>query len=261
MVLLPPFYLDLTVAIGNPKNEWLGTGFLYGSPNKPIYLVTNKHVLEDIHEKYEEIVIRFNDETSSTDFHVNIGTEEQPEYFNHPDGNIDISIISLSYIIELNEAKFNSGLKIGAFEAQNSAYTIEEMKDNSVAEGDFIYVIGFPMGMDSVNKKSPIVRTGCIARISDLYNQESNQFLLDTFVFPGNSGSPIILKTEFQSYRAPLIGIVDGYETYKETLVTENEAHFRSCIVQNAGLAKVYPVDFIDQTIIAYEKGHLTREH
>ena len=161
-------------------------------------------------------------------------------------------------IIELNDAKFNSSLKIGAFEAKNSAYTIEEMKNKSISECDIIYVIGFPMGMDSINKKSPIVRTGCIARINDLYNQESNQFLLDTFVFPGNSGSPIILKTEFQSYRAPLIGIVDGYEIYKETLVTENEADFRSVTVQNAGLAKVYPVDCINLTITAYEKGHPT---
>jgi hypothetical protein len=263
MVLLPYYFLDLTVAIGNPIKEWVGTGFLYGNQNRSaIYLVTNQHVLEDIHEKYEQIIIRFNDETSSKDFYVNLGTKDTPTYFNHPDKAIDISIIKDIHINSVDDEVEIKKLKIGAV-VKEIRYTIKQMEDIPIREGDFIYVIGFPMGMDSITKKSPIVRTGCIARINDIYNKESNQFLLDAFVFPANSRSPVILKPEaifFEGYgsgvkEARLIGIVNSYESYKETLVTENKAEFRSVSVQNAGLAKVYPVDFINETITAYEKG------
>lgn len=252
---MPSYFLDLTVAIGNPNKEWVGTGFLYGNSIKnEVYLVTNKHILEDIHEKYNQIVVRFNDENSSEDFYVDLERNEAPTYFNHPINDIDISIIPYKkYFSRDKESKKPRSLKIIYADTTNITYTIAEMKVKSISEGDFIYTLGFPMGMDSINKKSPIVRTGCIARIDDLYNNESDQFLLDTFIFPGNSGSPVILKPE-SNVQARLIGIVDGYIDYKEELFTEKGV-LRGTSVQNAGLAKVYPVDFINQTITAYEKG------
>jgi len=70
VALLPPTFLDTVVAIGvgdDPeRRRWLATGFIYGEFQKKIaqsnqkqyqlWLITNKHVLEDLKEVY----IKFN---------------------------------------------------------------------------------------------------------------------------------------------------------------------------------------------------------
>ncbi len=54
-------------------------------------------------------------------------------------------------------------------------------------EGDYIYVLGFPMGLVSVDRQHAILRSGAIARIRDLFENKSRDFMIDALVFPGNS--------------------------------------------------------------------------
>ena len=69
-------------------------------------------------------------------------------------------------------------------------------------EGDFIYALGFPMGLVSKDRQHVMVRSGIIARIRDLYENRSTDFTVDAFVFPGNSGGPLV------NSKGQVVGIV-----------------------------------------------------
>ena len=96
-----------------------------------------------------------------------------------------------------------------------------KLKEIGSTAGDGVFVLGFPMDLAGAQLNYVIVRQGIIARINELLDKASSTFLLDAFVFPGNSGSPVILKPEITSIegtphnmRAYLIGVVDSYKAY-----------------------------------------------
>lgn len=260
MALLQPALLDSTVAIGTRTKEWIGTGFIYGFLHEEgknverkgeVYLVTNKHVLEGLHR----IIVQFNDKSggSSDFFHLELyDNNGKPLYFNHPNSDIDISIINIEYDLL-------SKFKAPVIDNKVHTYSINEMSEIGVIEGDFIYVVGYPLGMANVaNKKRAIVRHGCISRISDLYEENSNEFLIDSPVFPGNSGSPVIIRPEKNSIdgtkvvkEGRIIGIVTGFIKYNEVAYSKNDGEI--IFSTNTGLAIVHPIDYIDQTITEYE--------
>jgi hypothetical protein len=102
------------------------------------------------------------------------------------------------------------------------------------------------------------VRSGTLARVRDLLARTSKIFLVDAFVFPGNSGGPVILKPEAiaiegtKAQIAPyLIGIVQAYVPYQDVAVSLQTGRPRVIFEENAGLAAVHPVDFIEETIAA----------
>jgi len=49
-----------------------------------------------------------------------------------------------------------------------------------------VLVLGFPLGLRSETYASPIARRGIVA------HKENKSVLLDAFVFPGNSGGPVV---------------------------------------------------------------------
>jgi hypothetical protein len=68
-----------------------------------------------------------------------------------------------------------------------------------------------------------IARSGIIARIRDTLNRSNKEYLIDAFVFPGNSAGPVINKLEAMAIKgtklqmaAFLIGIVKSYVPYQD---------------------------------------------
>lgn len=268
MALIPPFFLDTVVAIGtaNTKGEksWIGTGFLYGQliadKKYKVYLVTNKHVLEG----KDFILVRFNPKTNdpSTDFPISLRQKnEQFTWTSHPDPKIDIAVIN----INANLLK-EKGMKFRFFESDTHISTISDMKNSETAEGDFIYVLGFPMGIVAHDRQNVICRNGTIARIRDLYEGRSNDYLIDSFIFPGNSGGPVISKPEFISIEgtkantnASLIGIVKQYVPYHDVAYSHQTNRPRVIFEENSGLSLVVPADFIIGTIEFDQKRQLNQ--
>src|SRR5207248_1509243 len=87
----------------------------------------------------------------------------------------------------------------------------------------------------------------------------SSSFLLDSFVFPGNSGGPVALKPELLSIQgtksvsqAYFIGVVTSYQTYQEAAVSPQTKRTRIIFEENSGLAEVLPPDYIEETIKAW---------
>lgn len=273
MAFIPPRYIDCVVAIGSiieGQSKWTGTGFLFGklsektpddSNKYDVYLVTNKHVLE----KLDIILVRFNPQTnqSAKDYPVSLknGTGRQI-WTGHPDVDVDVAILRLDF-----QSMRDDGMKFSFFQSDKDIATIDELIQNQTAEGDFTFALGFPMGLVSADRQHVFVRGGVIARIRDLFEKRSKDFVIDAPVFPGNSGGPVISKPEIHSIqgtivsnKAFLIGLVKSYIPYIDVAISQQTNRARITFEENSGLTKVEPVDHIMQTIEIQERNQLIGE-
>ena len=223
--LIPPFFLNNVGALGNealrqtdptqpPKLEWVtvGTGFFYGYLVKDdpepanrqyqIFLVTAKHVIEEYKKaqqdnpKLEDIRVRVNPKNSASvaqEFTLSShpGPNESTWFF-HP--SMDIAVLQVDFTFLKNK-----GIEPGAFRNDQDVAYRAKMKELDISPGDGVFVLGFPMNIAGRQRNYVIARQGCIARIGEMLDGASSSFLLNSFVFPGNSGGPVVLKPEFLS--------------------------------------------------------------
>lgn len=272
MALIPPFFIDCVVAVGsrNPNGEkrWFGTGFLVGRHHKEVpaekknyhlFLVTNKHVLKDI----ESIIVRFNPKTEepARDYDISLVPRKELVMVGHPDPDIDVVAISINAdLLQKDQARF------AFFALDEHTLRIADFKEHGISEGDFVYVLGFPMGIVSPDRQYVIVRAGVIARLRDTVDKKSREFLIDANVFPGNSGGPVVLKPEVVSIegtkstnRGTLIGIITSYVPYQDVAISQQTGRPRIIFEENSGLAAVVPSDFIIETVEETFKQLMTR--
>lgn len=261
MALIPPFYLDCVVAIGTTdadgNHRWVASGFLYGvrlPEGKPrtyqVYLVTNRHVLAELPRAY----LRFNPQADkpAREFDLSLFDDlGEPLWFCHPDPEADVAVMPINFDL-LQERE----MQVAYFENDAHVAGIAAMNELGITEGDFAYILGFPMGLVGDHRNAVIVRSGTIARIRDTLAKSNKTFLVDAFAFPGNSGGPVILKPEaiaIDGTRAPavslLIGIVRAYVPYEDVAVSLQTNRPRVVFEENSGLAAVQPVDLIEETL------------
>jgi S1-C subfamily serine protease len=281
--LIPPMYVDSVVALGSmqpvpqsgqpPRVEWktVGTGFFYGylitndpEPAKRIYqtyLVTARHVVLQHLQAFGDLHVRVNPKDPASEGRgFEIATtpgKAKPgntAWAFHPDASIDIAVILVS--IPFLRAQ---GIAPGFFRSDEDAANRAKLKEMEVSAGDGVFVLGFPMNLAGVQRNHVIARQGVVARVSEMLHGASRTFMIDSLVFPGNSGGPVILKPEIAAIQgtkshlsAALLGLVTGYHTYIDTAVSPQTGHPRVTFEENSGLAEVLPVDFIEETINAW---------
>lgn len=271
MALLPEFFKDCVVAIGTEieKNSeekekiYIGTGFLVGyciniqeqevrKKQYEIYLITNKHVVE----KKNSILLKFNSkiQKNTKDYSVSLIDKNGTKLYSSCDiENVDIVAIRLNPQVLINDES-----AFAYFSLDEHALTVQQMQNQEIAEGDFVYTLGYPMGMVNDIKNVPICRMGCIAYISKIlkYKLQDLDFLIDSQTFPGNSGGPVIIKPEAISIagtkaipKAALIGILHSYIPYRDNCISIQTGKITQIHEENSGLTLVHPVDFIVRTI------------
>jgi S1-C subfamily serine protease len=275
---IPPFYVDTVVALGanvsagpGQPSVWTtaASGFLYGmamdqetDPTKHKYrtfLVTNRHVLAN----RNEISVRINAELETSpvrEFVLKLKDEHGGSLFvSHPDLSVDVSVVQING--ELLRAEH---LKSAFFASDKFVADRAKMKDMGTSIGDGVYVLGFPMGISGTLLRNYVIaRRGSIARISDALNLSANTFLIDAFVFPGNSGGPVVsalnvvalagTKSPSSTY---LIGMVKSYVPYDDVAFSRQTGRPRLVSEENSGLAEVIPVDYINETVAASLKAN-----
>jgi len=265
LAVLPPFFLDAVVALGvgdDPaQRTWIGTGFLYGAlikkgdpANKSyhVFLVTNRHVLEG----QSNIWIKFNPATGSStqDFEITLrATNGRYRWIGHPDSAVDLGAIFIN-------AQFlrSQSMRFNYFRDDDHTFTLAQLGSEGVAEGDGVFVLGYPMGLVDAGRQTAICRNGCIARVQDVIAAGVGDFLIDAAVFPGNSGGPVILRPEALSItgtksisKANLIGVVQNYLPYEDVAVSRQTGRPRITFDENSGLSSVIPVDRINELMTA----------
>jgi S1-C subfamily serine protease len=261
MSIIPDFYLDSVVSLGTKNVDPItqeesyfsvGSGFVVFKRTDGelghCFIVTNKHVIED----FKLMHARFNHKDgTSSEIELVLIDERGLRYSLHPDPDIDIAVIYINI-------EFFRSRQLDVKEVIIDIHSLKrnEMESAGLSEGSFIYSLGFPMNLIDI-KKTPICRMGCISRIRDLYsNHQKKSYIIDTQVFPGNSGGPVLSRPEVISIegtpshnRCSIIGIVYAYIPYQETLISSQDNKPRSIVQENSGLALVHPVDYIFEVI------------
>jgi hypothetical protein len=126
-------------------------------------------------------------------------------------------------------------------------------KFENIVEGDDIFFLGFPLGIASEKKVSPLVRGGMIS-----LKREDRTFLIDATVFPGNSGSPVFLKPSVVDFSkrqigvetpAKFLGIISGYLPYVDAAISPQTGRTRISFEENSGLAVVHSADLVTEIL------------
>jgi hypothetical protein len=289
--LLPPSMIDSVVALGAmvntappgqpPKIEWatLGTGFFYGykvhddpdvtKRQYEVYLVTAGHVVSELKQSQQgDLLVRINSKDPalpSKTFNIPFNPNAQEStWFFHPKFDPKTAIVP-DYDISAVRVDGHTIKELGAEFVENDEHAadVKKLKDIGASAGDGTFVLGFPMNLAGFQRNYVIVREGIIARISEMLNDKSTTFLLDSFVFPGNSGSPVIIKPELTSivgtepnHTAYVIGMIHGYRTYTDVAVSQQTHKPRIIFEENSGLAEVIPMDRVNETIEAFRASH-----
>lgn len=213
--LIPPFFFSSVVAIGTHESQpelgggvgqhWFteGTGFFYGylvhddkDPAKKqyaVYLVTAAHVLKEhpdscrqtsVEERVhcqDTILIRLDAAEASgpaKEFEIPL-----THWFYHQDPSIDLAATPIP-IMWLRD----NGIQSSFFSNDAASATKAQLQDIGTSAGDGVFILGFPMNLAGEQKNYVIARQGAIARISEMLEGASKTFLVNSFVFPGNSG-------------------------------------------------------------------------
>ena len=272
MALLPPSFLDTTVALGAPTADgavaYAATGFLYRHPVQPtpdappaqywIFLVTNRHVAAN----YPELHMRLNGGAGESAKVYTLsaeGDDVTKPWITHADPSVDVAV----RLINAPEVAA-AGTTLMAFDSEQHAFARDQASQSGISEGDGVFVLGFPLGLAGDERNYVIVRQGVIARIRDWLSGDAYDFLIDASIFPGNSGGPVLIKPEViattgtqPNHRCGLIGMVSSYVPYREIAVSKQTGRPRMIFEENSGLCVVVPVDQIRETVVrALETYH-----
>jgi len=258
MAIIPKPFMDAVVSLGVRNSQqqisWIGTGFFVGrkvgnNGNVRPYLITNKHVVE----RKDQLFFRMKEQSGSLKV-VSCPIENKDgstSVLYHQNPNIDIAVIALdAKIINDNNLLFPS------FDIDTAAMDSKELRENGVDEGTLIHMLGFPMRLVNVDSGLPICRLGCIARMSEAQIEENHNILVDIQNFPGNSGSPVVIRPEQISIegtkaldRCVLAGIIHSYISYEKSFVNSQTGKKVEIRSENSGLALMHPVEYIREII------------
>lgn len=202
----------------------IGTGFFVernlSDGKKKIYLVTNRHVIEDASELSLDFCTTFDKRPVIGGIHrINL-SEVSGSYVVHPDDNIDIAVLECTGLfVQFPETFYFKAVNMDLFA------TFSEPELN-VAQS--IYFIGYPSAIYDTKNNLPIVRTGIIASNPKLDYEGDKKFIIDAQVFPGSSGSPVYIDLTFENIKNGQI-VLDENRNIKllgivaQTMIRNNE--------------------------------------
>jgi len=272
--VIPPFFVDSVVAIGHNEQNSVGSptwvteasGFLYGyliqddpDPVKrfyEVYLITNRH--RHVIQNHATVFVRLNSKQPSGRGQVFdapvIGEHGASSWFAHGDPNVDIAGVRIDWKLLQDR-----GIDFAFMTSDTNAADTKKMAEIGVSAGDSVFVLGFPMNLAGQQRNYVIVRPGAIARVSDLIESAAPILLIDSHVFPGNSGGPVILQPSAiaiegtkRNHTAYLLGVVKSFIPYVDVAISPQTQRARVTFEENSGLAEVVPIDRINEAIEAW---------
>lgn len=161
-----------------------GSGFFYfiGDEKEHIFtIITNKHVISSSDTIGVEVPIIKNGIRGAQRFILKLSSI----IMNHPNPNVDLVVICINNIID--EIEKNEMIPDFIFYSKDDFPNIEL---NFIED---IFMIGYPNGIEDNFNHYPIIRKGITATHPLKNFNGNNEFLADISIFPGSSGSPVII--------------------------------------------------------------------
>jgi S1-C subfamily serine protease len=226
-----------------------GTGFLvaYTDPRLPKetffeYLVTNRHVAECWDErnhprKVQTMKIRVNAKDGSSR-----RLDADPAAWRVPaDDSVDLAAMPVL---------LPDDLLIAAISLNDFA-TKDFMSSNQIAEGSPILLSGYFYQFPGERRFQSIVRQGILSmvpdeRVTTTTGKPGTVYLCDVHIFGGNSGSPVMVTTDWLGMGGyHLLGVVSGNYVEDEDFNLEITTKVKGNARANSGVAMVVPADLV----------------
>jgi hypothetical protein len=176
-------------ASGKPIFVVTGTGIIFGlndDPTSTPWLVTAKHVFLDPSEEWEPetLQVRFPwfDERPVGEYlgiRVELMKNGKKRWLSHPDEHVDLACLPLTVTKE--DTGRNNVHRVGLGDLAT---------EDEIYEGAPVVVLGYPGAVGPSFWTRAIVRQGIVSWVSPS-QPESSVFLIDSNIFPGNSGGPV----------------------------------------------------------------------
>lgn len=208
-------FLRSTVLItfeAGPNQTSAGTGFFLFRPvtgdQGHVLLITNRHVLPRAGTPKSirlRVTVGVGDKATVRLIEIPIvGTNGRylPTVRFHPNPRFDVAAVNITDAI-VKENVQATWLPLDLLS------TPQRLKDENITVGDEIFLLGYPNAIFDARNVSPILRTGVIATVpaegyafNDALKSQFglpdriDGFLVDANVFPGSSGSVVILKQQ-----------------------------------------------------------------
>jgi len=167
----------------------IGTGVIFGSPeeqSRTPLLVTAKHVFFDPKEGWDPELIRlrfawFEDRPVEDYLGIPIRLKEKGRHLwtPHPNPSVDLATIPLLITRDVAGRDSVSPVPVTHFVGAADIY-----------EGAHVIVLGYPGAIGPAFWTRALVRSGVIAWVNPK-NPAGEQIIIDSLVFPGNSGGPV----------------------------------------------------------------------
>lgn len=243
------FYSTIKIETKDQQgNLGSGTGFFVfkrvDKDHIAIFLVTNKHVIENT-ESGKLIFHEGKDEKMSAlkgneKIELELGSLDWSNlWFYSSDKDLDLviaPIIPLTIFIKKSINKYCYFQPIDL----NAIPDIEKIKKISSLEE--IMFIGYPNGIGDHFELTPVIRRGHLS--TPLYKDfnKKSEFLIDASVFPGSSGSPVLIMSEGSFFednsmvignRLLFIGVVSA--VYEKTQFNELQAVTIPTVIKKHG--------------------------
>jgi len=216
----------------------LGTGFILLTTNKHIVVVTAKHVVvDDSNNIRSNLAIRLNERSNTTT--ILTDTFLRPivgDWFVSKDVDLACRLIT-----------YSDSWDVKAFPLDRF------LPQKRVNAGAPVVVLGFPMGLRSERYAAPVARRGMVARSG------SDELMIDAFIFPGNSGGPVVYTPPLKigggsggiTVESPyveiemIIGLVVNYIPFTDVAISSQTRRPRITFEENSGLCHAIPSDKI----------------
>jgi hypothetical protein len=182
-----------------PNELATGTGFLYTFQNETNDIFSIPVIVTCWHVVDGGVAGRFFISQPSTNAswpetnRIGIGIPYfQNAWIRHPDTNVDLAIMPIAPMLH---ALQNTGNKID-IAPLNSRLIPSEEEVRGYGVFQEVKFIGYPIGIWDEKNNLPVIRRGMTATDPVVDYNGKSEFLIDAAVFPGSSGSPVIIAEE-----------------------------------------------------------------
>ncbi len=244
-------YLDTVVVLEafdrDGRKRWAGTGFFYRAQHwyqkgrELLFLITNAHVVD---RDFERFVVLFapreGDRPVPYSVTAKIGREPGAWRMDHR--------YDLAALLVHPEWFPADAIRYRSFEVRTDTLTIPELRRQQIVEGDEVLLVGFAFPHREGPRQYPAVRLATISGVPKRAAFE-RPLRLEGTAFPGNSGSPLIVKPRRDADRdrsgdpgGRLIGILSHCANFAAS-VRYDQQGLPIEIQEQAGTMRAVPVD------------------
>lgn len=255
---VPPFgvqlkrsvvYIELRCKDGTSLSSAAGSGFLVGYTDLRLqkgsifeYLVTNRHVAQCWDERNRprdvlSLTIRVNTKDGSS----RTLTADSSAWRFSTDDSVDLAVMPVTMPDDL----------LTEYIPTESFASKDFMSANQIAEGCPIILSGYFYQFSGAQRFQSIVRQGILSMVPDeplttTTGKLGTVYLGDVHIFGGNSGSPVMVTTDWIAYGGyHLLGVVSGYYYEDQDFNLEIATTVKGIGHANSGVAMIVPADYL----------------